>query len=159
MSGRYAADTSIGTDRSKTEIERTLSRYGADEFIYGTKPGIAFVAFKMESRQVKMFLPLPSISEQRFQVTPSRGTQRSDSQIKAAWEQACRQAWRALALVIKAKLEAVESGISTFEREFLADIMLPNGSRVGDFMQPQIKLAYESGKMPELLPMLEARKK
>ena len=35
------------------------------------------------------------------------------------WEQACRQRWRALALVIKAKLEAIDAEISTFEEEFL----------------------------------------
>lgn len=39
------------------------------------------------------------------------------------WEQACRQAWRALALVIKAKLEAVDAGIVTFEEEFMAQIV------------------------------------
>ena len=35
-------------------------------------------------------------------------------------DQACRQRWRALLLVIKAKLEAVTAGISTVETEFLA---------------------------------------
>jgi hypothetical protein len=44
-----------------------------------------------------------------------------------AWKQAYHQRWRALALAIK----AVESGIATFEEEFLAHIALPNGSTVG----------------------------
>ena len=30
-SGRYAAGTEVSTDKSKTEIERTLARYGADQ--------------------------------------------------------------------------------------------------------------------------------
>ncbi|WP_198651245.1 hypothetical protein [Salinicola sp. CPA57] len=68
-----------------------------------------------------------------------------------AWEQACRQRWRALALVIKAKLEAVESGITMFEEEFLAHIVLPNGGTVGGWMLPQIKKSYDSGSMPPLL--------
>ncbi|GAG36103.1 unnamed protein product [marine sediment metagenome] len=64
-----------------------------------------------------------------------------------------RQKWRALSLVIKAKLEAVESGISIFEEEFLAHIVLPDGRTIGDFMIPQIKTIYSSGKMPKLLPI------
>lgn len=64
------------------------------------------------------------------------------------------QKWWALYLVIKAKLEAVESGISCFEDEFMANIVLPDGSLVGDFMRPQIAAAYDMGTMPALLPML-----
>lgn len=71
-----------------------------------------------------------------------------------AWEQACRSRWRALYLIIKAKLEAVDSGISTIEREFLYDIVLPDGKTVGEYMAPQIEAAYTTGEMPPMLPML-----
>ena len=30
-SGHYAAGTEVSMDKSKTEIERTLARYGADQ--------------------------------------------------------------------------------------------------------------------------------
>jgi hypothetical protein len=69
-------------------------------------------------------------------------------------EQAVRQRWRALALVIKAKLEAFESGIETFEQAFLANILLPDGQTVGQWMVPQVEQAYLTGTMPGLLPML-----
>ena len=36
------------------------------------------------------------------------------------WEQGCRSRWRAILLILLAKFEAIEAGISTFEREFLA---------------------------------------
>jgi len=94
----YAKDTAVTSDRSRSEIERTLTRYGATSFMYG-------------------------------------------------WEQE-----RALALVIKAKLEAVESGITVFDDEFMAHIVLPDGSTVGDFMKPQIEQVYLTGQMPPLLP-------
>ncbi|MBI2798928.1 MAG: hypothetical protein HYX63_01375 [Gammaproteobacteria bacterium] len=68
-------------------------------------------------------------------------------------QQAVRQRWRALNLVIKAKLEAVESGISVFEEEFLAHIVMPNNQRVGQWMLPQIAAAYSSGKMSPMLPV------
>ncbi len=57
-----------------------------------------------------------------------------------------------LALVIKAKLEAVETGITMFDEEFLAHIVLPNGNTVGQFMLPQVESTYNSGAMPPLLP-------
>jgi hypothetical protein len=50
----------------------------------------------------------------------------------------------------------VESGISTFEQEFLAHIILPDNSTVGDWIGPQIEQAYETGAMPPMLPALGA---
>jgi hypothetical protein len=58
----------------------------------------------------------------------------------------------AVALAIKAKLEAVEAEISTFEDEFLAYIVLPDGSTFGDWARPQIAAVYELNTMPALMP-------
>ena len=149
---RYAADTSVSTEASRGEIERTLRRYNASSFAYGWDATSATVMFEANGRRVRFALPMPDRQSNEFIRTPTRGTLRSATQAEAAWEQACRQRWRALALVIKAKLEAVEAGITTFEDEFLAHIMLPNGGTVGDWARPQLAIAYESGKMPALLP-------
>jgi hypothetical protein len=65
---------------------------------------------------------------------------------------ACRARWRALALVIKAKLEAVESGITTFEEEFLAHIVLPDGTTLGQWAAPRLAHVYDTGAMPPMLP-------
>jgi hypothetical protein len=73
------------------------------------------------------------------------------------YDQECRQRWRALLLVIKAKLEAVESGIACFEEEFLAHIVLPNGQQVGQWLRPQLAFAYERGNMPPMLPAPDTR--
>ena len=54
----------------------------------------------------------------------------------------------------KAKLEAVESGISTVEREFFYDVVLPDGKTIGEWMAPQLETAYQTGTMPPMLPML-----
>lgn len=149
---KFAADTSVSSDRSRAEIERTLSRYGAVGFMYGWSGANAVVAFEMSGRRIRFDLPLPAKDDKRFWYTPNRNTKRSPSQAEAEWEQACRQRWRALSLVIKAKLEAVESGISVFEEEFLANIVLPGNQRVGTWLLPQIADAYASGKMPPMLP-------
>ena len=72
--------------------------------------------------------------------------------INSHYEQAVRQRWRARALVVKAKLEAVETGITTCEEEFLSCIVLPDNSTVGDSMLPQVEHAYSTGEMPRMLP-------
>lgn len=148
---RYAADTSVSSDQSRAEIERTLRRYGADQFVYGWQMDKAMVGFSMEGRQIRFILPMPDRED--FRYTRERQLERRPDQIEKEWEQATRQRWRALALVIKAKLEAVESGITIFEDEFMAHIVLPNGSTVGEFMRPQIEEAYVSKKMPSMLAL------
>lgn len=154
---RYAANTDVTSDRSRNEIEHTLTRYGADQFFYGWQDRAATIGFRMHDRRVQFVLPLPDRNDDEFRLTPSKGYLRSDKDAAAAYEQAVRQKWRALSLVVKAKLEAVESGITSFEEEFLAHIILPDGSRVGQYMLPQVAKAYATGEMPPLLPMLEAK--
>lgn len=147
---RYAAATDVSEEASRAEIERTLRRYGADGFMYGWQDNRALIAFRMQGRQIRFLLTMPAPNDEAF-TRHSRGA-RSPESARRQWEQACRQRWRALLLIIKAKLEAVESGVSVFEDEFLANIVLPSGEGVGAWLRPQIAAAYESGVMPPLLP-------
>jgi hypothetical protein len=66
-------------------------------------------------------------------------------------ESELKRRWRALVLIVKAKLELVASGGSTFEVEFLAHTMLPNGDTVGETMLPRIAQAYRTNSMPPLM--------
>lgn len=68
------------------------------------------------------------------------------------WEGACRQSWRAMLLVIKAKLEAIEAGISVFEDEFLAHIVMPDGRTISEHVRPQLDQIAASGTVQRLLP-------
>lgn len=157
MAGQYAADTSVSSERSRAEIERTLSRYGARQFMYGYDDTRALVAFSLRGRQIRFVLPMPDREGEEFKWTghkPRR--QRTPTQQAEAYEQAVRQRWRALNLVIKAKLEAVETGIVSFDHEFMAHILLPNGRTVGEEVTPGIVHAYETNEMPSLLPMFDA---
>lgn len=153
---RYASKTTVSSEKSKQEIERILTRYGADEFLYGTRAGGAVVAFKMMGRNVRFMLPLPHRNDPEF-TEYLRGMttwERTEEAAGKLYEQAIRQKWRALALVIKAKLEAVESEITDFEDEFLAHIVLPGGQTMGQIAKPQIQLAYDQGEIPTLLEHL-----
>ncbi len=149
----YAENTSVSTEKSRAEIERTLQRYNADQFMYGWDADKAVVGFRMAGRQIRFLLPIPDKEDCRFTHTPT-GKVRKQNAAYNEWEQACRQKWRALSLVIKAKLEAVEAGIAIFEDEFMANIVLPNGDTVSQFMLPQIAAAYDQGEMPKMLPDL-----
>lgn len=148
----YAKDTSVSVDRSRAEIERTLTRYGAEQFMSGWKEGQSVIAFRLHNRVIQFTLPLPDKNDDRFKITPGGRRRRSEADAYREWEQACRQRWRALGLAIKAKLEAVECGITSFDEEFLAHIVLPGGKgTVGEWFLPKIDKAYESGHMPKLI--------
>lgn len=142
--GTYAADTSVSTDKSKAEIESTLRRYGADQFMSGWKDGQAAIQFRVKSKMVRFVLPLPDTKD--FETVVKWGRERKAPPDVAAknWEQSCRQRWRALSLAIKAKLEAVECGITTFEEEFFCHLVVPGqgGKTVGDLMLHRIDEAY-----------------
>lgn len=148
----FAADTSVSVEKSRAEVERTLARYGATAFGYMTEPGRAVIMFEAHGRRIRFDLPLPRPDERRFTHTPSTSKLRTPAQATAAWEQGCRQRWRALALAVKAKLETVESGIAEFEDEFLAYLVLPSGQTMSEVARPAIAQAYETGTMPALMP-------
>ena len=147
---KYAQHTAVSSERSKAEIERLLTRYGATSFASGWQNDQAVIQFHMSSRRIKFVLPLPSKTSKAF--THSKRGIRDERTIYKLWEQATRQRWRALALVIKAKMEAVESGISEFEDEFLSNIVMPDGKTVAEHARPMIESAYNTGKVAALLP-------
>lgn len=150
----YAEKTSVTVAKTKADIEELVTKAGAGQFVSGFNEATAVIGFSLDNRQIRFLVPIPDKLDPKFWFTPERRTKRSEKQAYEAWEQACRSRWRALYLIIKAKLEAVDSGISTIEREFFYDIVLPNGKTVGEFMAPQIAAAYETGEMPPMLPVI-----
>lgn len=128
----YATRTSVPVAHSQEEIRRTIARYGATGFVFGEASGHGLVLFEIANRRIKIALPLPKADDRSF-------------------DQKRRSRWRCLLLVIKAKLEAVSSGITTVEQEFMAHIVLPNGKVLGQEILPQIEESYRGGKMPPLL--------
>lgn len=150
---RYAEATSVSSEQSRAEIERILVRHGADSFGYGWEAGRAMIAFRAHGKHVRFLVPMPDRGAEEFRLTPSRKWARSAAEQGKAYEQAVRQRWRALKLVVQAKLEAVEAGITSFEDEFLAHLVLPDNRTVGEWLLPQVERAYELGVMPSLLSL------
>jgi hypothetical protein len=129
----YAATTTVSVDKSRTEIEHTLKRYGADRFAYFTEADRAIVVFEANQRRIRFDLPILKAIDRKG-------------------EQLQRSRWRALLLCIKAKLESVESKIETFEEAFLAHVVLPDGLTVIQHTRERIEIAYKGGEMQALLP-------
>ncbi len=134
----YAAKTKVPVSRSRDEVERILERYGADAFQYGVRPSLYQVTFQAHDRLLRFEIP-----------RPQEGTEAQRAQEE-------RRLWRALVLAIKSRLECVESGLSTFEREFLPYVLLPGGRTVADWAETEIPRAIEAGAMPMLLAEGEA---
>jgi hypothetical protein len=150
---RYAENTTVSTDRSRGEIESTLRRYGADQFVSGWDAYKAMLGFRVHERHVRFELPMPDRDDPVFTQTPSGRWARSSKQQDEAYEQEVRRRWRALNLAVKAKLEAVETGIASFDDEFLAYLVLPGGATVGQVLgDGRLDAAIASGSLPALLP-------
>ncbi len=132
----YAHKTKVPVTQSRAEIERLLERYGASEFGFATSQlgahGRAQIGCKMRDRMLRFTVEIPADAKNP--------------------EQEARRRWRALALVIKAKLEAVASGIVGFEDEFLARMVVPgDGRTLGEIYGPQLEELYKTKRLPSLL--------
>jgi hypothetical protein len=128
MTMPYARRTKIPVNRTRQEIEQLVKRFGAKGFASGWTDTTARVEFFCQNRHIRLTVAVP----------PSM--------------QAEREQWRALSLLVKAKLVAVDAKIATFEEAFFADIVMPEtGKTVWETAREPVKLAYEGGKGVKLL--------
>src|SRR5262245_24069069 len=146
----FAENTSVPVEKTRAEIERMLQRHKCQKFMCGVdnEAHRATVQFQAHNRIIRFIVDLPNPSDPAHKRIKNTYMQRSASGIAKVVEQLTRTRWRALLLVIKAKLEAVESGIATFEEEFMAQIVLPNDATVGQWVLPKIAQMHDTGRMP-----------
>jgi hypothetical protein len=128
MTMPYARRTKVPVDKTRLEIERLVKRFGAKGFASGWSGASARVEFFCQNRHIRLTVAVPTS------------------------DQAEREKWRALSLLVKAKLVAVDAKIATFEEAFFADIVMPEtGKTVWETAREPVKLAYEGGKGVKLL--------
>lgn len=149
--GQYAASTEVSTEKSLAEVRNTLLKYGATGFLFGehNDPPRAFLEFEMQGRRIRFVVPMPRRKEYERN---SYGNLRPDTAINKDWQQGIRQRWRSLALVVKAKLVAVEDDIVSFEQEFAMHFVMSNGATVYEQIQPHLPAICETSKLPALMP-------
>ncbi len=133
---RYAQDTDVPVYKSQEELKGLLRKAGAGQVLMfdDLDNKRILCGFTLEGRQFRI-----KASTER----PSR---------RCAVEQLERESWRAMLLIVKAKLEVVAMGNSTIEEEFMANLMLPSGETLAEHALPLVQQAYASGHMPKLLP-------
>jgi len=147
----FAENTSVSVEKSRSELETMLMRAGATQraVLSDDEKGTATVVFKIDGRHVRLTIPLPKLAP--FMTESEIGKRRpwgTPEARRGRWEQACRARWRAMVLLVKAKLEAIEIGLSTFEREFLPDIFLADGRTVHEALVEDLERHYLDGSTP-----------
>lgn len=142
----FARGTPVEVVRTRTQIEDELRRRGATAFGYNVNSETreAVIAFTIRGLKVVVSLPLPGFDDDAFRYTPKGKYQRAPAEQAKAYEAEVRRRWRALLLILKAKLVAADDGITTLEREFLADTMLADGATVWDRSRPELERARQA---------------
>jgi hypothetical protein len=140
----YAKDTDVPFERSIAEIVGLVRRAGADQIGQMEERDRFTLQFHLSDRAVRFRVTFPT----RDEVEQMKGPRQDAQRVEAQWR---RQRGRALLLVIKAKLESVESGVETFEEAFLANVVMADGATVYDRIAAPIAAEYEARRPGPLL--------
>lgn len=135
----YAKTTDVPFERSVGEIVGLIRKAGADQIGQMESRESFTLQFTMEGRMVRFRVHFPTPD----QITEMTGPRQDKSRVADQWR---KQRGRALLLVIKAKLESIESEVETFEQAFLANVVLSDGSTLYDRVREPIALEYQTGK-------------
>ena len=149
----YAENTTVPVEKSLTEIVTLIKKAGGARIAQMEDLDALAVQFFLSERMLRFRVPLPTADDiekhndgnNRYIEVPLGVRQKKAEAVR-------RQRARALLLVIKAKLESVESGVETFDEAFLPNIVMSDGSTVWERVGTPLALEYASGKpMPFLL--------
>lgn len=139
----YAKGTTVAIEQTEQQIKTMLRKAGAEAYGTFESGNTASIAFRLNDLNIRMNLSMPDRDDGRFthfSRGEGRGMQeRTANAAEKVWEQACKERWRALHLCVKAKLEAIEAGVETFEDAFLAHVQTETGETVGERLKPQLR--------------------
>lgn len=152
----YAEETKVPVAKTQHEIQDLLTeRYHASAYqlTVDIERNLAGVEFILRNRRIRIILQLPSPDADQYHRTP-KGYRRTDKAAALnAYNQDVRSRWRGLLLVIKAKMDAIERGVVTFDDEWMAHLVLPTGYTVSETITPQLpELMAGTAELPALLP-------
>ena len=134
----YAETTTVPFEKSVAEIIGLLRKAGADQ-IGQMESRVSFtLQFTLADRMVRFTVHFPDAAA----IKKMTGPRQEEAKVGEQWR---RQRGRALLLVIKAKLESVESGVETFEQAFLPNVVLADGRTVYEAVREPIAVEYKTG--------------
>jgi hypothetical protein len=156
----FAANTKVPVERSRAEIDSLLVKNGASSIgiLNDVENNRAAFAFTLRGAHYRVELPLPT-REQMMPQTVGKEPQgwggwtqeRKNRYLDEKLDQARRQRWRCVLLMLKSKLEIVRMGFSSVEREFMADLVLPNGQTAYETFAEITRRGLSIGDLPKLL--------
>lgn len=121
--GRYAEGTSVSVEASRAELSAILTRYK----VY--KQGWAFdqdgdaLIFEFDGRSYRFSIPRPTVEDIHRMYPNHRDT---DAKLEQEW----KRRWRAHVLLLKAKLEFIDGGMTSLEDELMANLLVPGTDQV-----------------------------
>lgn len=133
---RFAEGTSVSVTDSRAAIEKLVRTHGASGFASSWDRDRYCIMFELRGRRIRFDVGAPDPKKYRIQ---------------KKWEAEERRRWRALLLILKAKLELVASGDTDFEAEFLANLVLRDGATIGSRLLPTLTDTLDSSRMPPML--------
>jgi hypothetical protein len=124
---RYAEGTKVTVESSRGEITGILAKHGVKKMGWMGDEAGDDLMFEMGGGSYRFHIARPSLAEvkARYIAEGGRWNLVYDEQAKvdAEW----RRRWRANVLLLKAKLEFIEAGDTTLERELLPYRVLKGG--------------------------------
>lgn len=150
---RFAEDTSVPVEQTKGDLEVMLRRRGAEAFAYAwSQDGRCSLRFVLAGLPIRIAMAALKPEDVAVSEAALRRAGNNAAQlVRQRREQEERRRWRALALVVKANLEAIDSGITTVMEAFFPWLVLPNGATVWDVHgEPSLRqvTAGELAKLP-----------
>ena len=131
---RYAEGTKVTVESSRGEITGILAKHGCQTMAWGTQPTGDTLQFTLGGHLFRFTINKPTWQEvSAFLREQGRDPSRvydPNATVAAEW----RRRWRAHVLLIKAKLEFIEGGDTTLEREFMPYTVLKSGETLGELM-------------------------
>lgn len=116
-------DTAVDSYKSQGDLDRLMSRYGVEATRWSTYPGLIRFEFQLNRLGYRIDVPVPA-----------GRTDRESEQLR-------RERARVMFYYVKAKMNAVETGVGDIAREFLPYMITGTGRVLGD----EVIGAMESG--------------
>jgi hypothetical protein len=161
---RFAEGTTVTAAKSQGECRALIERHGGDLFTSGWRNELTeFIGYRWQGRLYRFDLQHPPAERSEEAPPESALVDPRDIELRRRWfggyydwpyyvEREIMRRWRVLLKLILEPLFklALEDEGADATKVFLAYAVLPDGSTVGETLEPQLTLAYETGKMPAL---------
>lgn len=152
MARGYAAGTTVAASQTQGEIMGLLGSRGVTKIATFVEPQKFSLAFEHGGVPYRVTLPLPDPDAARFTKYKQGSVwfDRTENAARELYEKELNRRWRAFGMVIKAKIVAVEEGISTMEAEFIGNLVLKGGRTVAETYSEDLPALAASGQVAHL---------